>query len=99
MKASDLRKLTNENSLGPVCISTVEVYSYLKSQAKAGLQNTFIIVPENKIYEIKKDLRDKGYRVYSNNALNSDHITQQELALYKTKNTTNADLYEIEIEW
>lgn len=95
MKALEMNKLTQKNCLGPLCSNIKEVYEYLITQAKAGLQNTFILVSEKNLYDIKKDLKDNNYNVYSTHVRNSEHITVGQLTEYGSEE----DLYEVEIEW
>ena len=95
MKASEANKISCQNNLGPFCSFTQDVYKFIEEQARSGISNTFIVVPEESLYSIKKELRENGYNVFSTDLKKTKHNA----TLYKEKYKEYVDLYELEIEW
>ena len=97
ISADEARERSKWCKFHPFCVSVPHAHEIVSDHAWNGNNNCFFSVPESKLHEIKEDLRQHGFKVYSE-PINRKEVEGINNNIFE-KYPQFPELYELEVTW
>lgn len=97
LTAKEAKEITKIHNYDPFVISLEHMYQVIRDKALTGTSNCYFTVPEEHLFEIKKEIEEKGYQVHSEQIYRKD-LPQKCNNIFE-RYPRYKDMHHVVVEW